>query len=229
MLDQQEPSTSTPTTHGNAVHRRSDNSDVDILTSNESDLPEQEPKPTSNAHKTTLECTILSTHSPVTAILLSRQAYILGLVAIFASMFIVAWSILCWTSRRPIGRGSYFCYGSTVCNYSERERNKQNARTLQYVADAQTVLSAVSLLTIPLTSTVCAAAAVPWLQSSGRGMSLRQLMTLADKGWTSPYIYTKLLRPSGWKRYGSSFIALSLLLNILGILSNALLKDHGFH
>lgn len=125
-------------------------------------------------------------------------------------MFIFAWSILCWTSKRPIGRSSYFCYEYNSCNFNEPERNKQNIRTLRYVADAQTVLSAVSLLTIPLTSAVCAAAAVPWLQSggrgrslqqlidypdkgswsqnaesNGRGLSLRQLTTMADKGWTS--------------------------------------------
>jgi len=47
-------------------------------------------------------------------------------------------------------------------------------------------------------------------------MSLRQIITLSDKGWTSPYIYYRLLTPTGWKRYGSSFISLALLLHALG-------------
>ncbi|KAK5083280.1 hypothetical protein LTR70_008229 [Exophiala xenobiotica] len=47
-------------------------------------------------------------------------------------------------------------------------------------------------------------------------MTLRQVITLADKGWTSPYIYYRLLAPTGWKRYGSSFIALALLLHAIG-------------
>lgn len=65
----------------------------------------------------------------------------------------------------------------------------QNLRTSWYITKAQTLLATVSLLTIPLTSAVCAAAVVPWLQQSGKDITLRQVITLSDKGWTSPYIY----------------------------------------
>ena len=42
-------------------------------------------------------------------------------------------------------------------------------------------------------------------------------MALADKGWTDPATYTRMfLTSKGWKRYGSSFLLLAILLNILG-------------
>ena len=148
---------------------------------------------------------------------LHRQAYIIWLVLVYAAMLVTAWSILIVTSRHPIGRSSYGCFDSkSYCRWSSSWLASQNARTTQYINNAQTLLSAVSLLTIPLTSAVCAAAVIPWWQEAGQSMSLRQVITLADKGWTSPYIYYRLLTPSGWKRYGSSFVALALLLHAIG-------------
>ena len=153
----------------------------------------------------------------VPAIYLPRQVYIIWLVLVYSSILCTAWIILAWTSKRPFGRSSYNCYDAAgYCRFQSEEQAYQNARTLRYIADAQTLLGVVALLTIPLTSAVCASAVVPWLQRRGQKMSVRQLMTLADKGWTSPYVYSKLVTMTGWKRYGSSFIALALLLNALG-------------
>lgn len=153
----------------------------------------------------------------VPAIYLPRQVYIIWLVLAYSAILCTAWIILAWTSKRPFGRSSYNCYNAAgYCRFQTEEQAYQNERTLRYIADAQTLLSAVALLTIPLTSAVCAAAVVPWLQRSGQNMSVRQLITLVDKGWTSPYVYSKLVSTSGWRRYGSSFIALALLLNALG-------------
>lgn len=154
---------------------------------------------------------------PVPTEHLHRQVYILWLVLAYAAMLCTAWIILAFASKRPFGRASYNCYDSSgQCQYSTALQALQNSRTQRLVADAQTLLSAVSLLTIPLTSAVCAAAAVPWMQHCGRDMSIRQTMALADKGWQSPYIYWRLLSWSGWKRYGSPFIGLALLLNAMG-------------
>lgn len=148
---------------------------------------------------------------------LHRQGYIIYLVLFYSAMLCTAWFILVLTSRHPLGRSSYGCFDSNnYCRENSEDLALQNERTSRYIRNAQTLLSAVSLLTIPLTSAVCAAAVVPWLQQSGQDMSLRQIMTLSDKGWTSPYVYYRLLRPAGWRRYGSSFIALALLLHALG-------------
>lgn len=73
-----------------------------------------------------------------------------------------------------------------------------------------------AVLTIPLTSAVCSKAAVIYVQRRGQRMlSLRQTMTLADKGWTEPEIFLKLMTGS-YKRYGSWFLLLAIAVHILG-------------
>lgn len=158
-----------------------------------------------------------TSHLKPTTIHLPRQIYIQMLVLAYAVMFVTGWAILAVTSRHPIGRKSYYCDSNTSDEcYSESLAKQINSRTQSFISNAQTILSAVSVLTIPLTSAVCAAAVVPWLQHSGKDISLRQLLTLADRGWTSPYVYSKLSTYSGWRRYGSAFLALSLVLHGLG-------------
>ncbi|MCJ1377755.1 hypothetical protein MMC17_000851 [Xylographa soralifera] len=75
-----------------------------------------------------------------------------------------------------------------------------------------------SVLVIPVTSAICSKAVVAYLQHNRRHfhLTLRQAITLADKGWTDPQLYGKLLTTSGWKRYGSSFLMTAMLLNLLG-------------
>jgi len=44
---------------------------------------------------------------------------------------------------------------------------------------------------------------------------MRQLMTLADRGWTDLDTVAKLIF-GGWKRYGSALLLMAILLNVLG-------------
>ncbi|KAL2008765.1 hypothetical protein VTN00DRAFT_6959 [Thermoascus crustaceus] len=86
---------------------------------------------------------------------------------------------------------------------------------------ARVIQSIVVVLTIPLTSAVCSSAAVIYVQrcrhASPSNFTIRQLMNLADKGWTDPTTYTRLLfKKGGWKCYGSGFLVLAVLLNVLG-------------
>ncbi|KAK5683196.1 hypothetical protein LTS10_004727 [Elasticomyces elasticus] len=81
---------------------------------------------------------------------------------------------------------------------------------------AQVMQSIVAVLTIPLTSAVCSKAAVAFLQQrTNSNISLRQTMALADRGWTDPMIYFKMLA-GGFKRYGTMFLLGATILNILG-------------
>jgi hypothetical protein len=91
----------------------------------------------------------------------------------------------------------------------------------QWYRTTRVVQSIVSVLTIPLTSTVCSSAAVVFVQHNRQsfGLSIRQVMTLADKGWLDPKTYVRifpLFTSSGWKRYGSSFLLVAIVLNIFG-------------
>lgn len=48
-------------------------------------------------------------------------------------------------------------------------------------------------------------------------MSMRKTMALADRGWTDPTTYVRILSgPDGYKRVGSVFLIVAMVLNILG-------------
>ncbi|KAK4610169.1 hypothetical protein CLAFUW4_14196 [Fulvia fulva] len=67
-----------------------------------------------------------------------------------------------------------------------------------------------------MSSAVCSKAAVGFMQRrQSRGMTLRQTMVLADKGWAVPELYWQLVTGS-FRRYGSSFLMLAISLIFLG-------------
>lgn len=155
---------------------------------------------------------------------LHRSAYVLILVLLYAGLAVFAWVVTCILTFRPITAKHYGAwifnkdndgYGSVSAKYipslfTKNQRWYRAARVLQ---------SIVSVLTIPLTSAVCSSAAVIFVQHNQKsfGLSIRQVMTLADKGWTDPATYARtFLTWKGWKRYGSSCLLLAMLLSILG-------------
>lgn len=147
---------------------------------------------------------------------LRRNPYIVLLTLGYAAIALFSWVALCILTHRPIrGPRSYGDLYKTPIRelphiFSLNERYFRAARFLQPVA---------SVLTIPLTSMVCSCAAVAFLQRQpsrgGHGPTLRQTMMLADKGWTDPVLISKLVA-GGWKRYGSVFLLMAMLLNLLG-------------
>lgn len=144
---------------------------------------------------------------------LRRTPYIPFLVLGYASIALSAWVVECILIYKPIGARSYDFkeYVSDISEiFSKSDRYLRSARTLQSVA---------SVLTIPLTSTICSCAAVAFLQRQpkrGRqGPTLRQSMVLADKSWMDPVLITKLVT-GGWKQYGSLFLLVAILLHLLG-------------
>ena len=75
-----------------------------------------------------------------------------------------------------------------------------------------------AVLTLPVASAVCASAAVVFVQrnASKSRLNIRQVMLLADRAWADPSIYGRaFLR---WKHYGSAFLLLAFILNVLGFL-----------
>ncbi|KAF8812036.1 hypothetical protein BYT27DRAFT_7088253 [Phlegmacium glaucopus] len=145
---------------------------------------------------------------------LHRSAYIPKLVLGYTALAIFAWVLTCILSHRPITTDHY---DISVHGYVNGTANIHSlfVENQRWFRVARVIQSIVTVLTIPLTSAVCSKAAVVFVQRQS-GLSLRQAMALADKGWTDPKLYAKLLFSSGLKRYGSSFLFLAILLNILG-------------
>jgi hypothetical protein len=90
-----------------------------------------------------------------------------------------AWITVCVLCYRPIPtkKSTYddsWCDGLEDCL---RDHDR-------WLRDANVIQSLVGMLTIPLTSAVCSSVAVIFVQRRQKELSLRQITTPADKGWT---------------------------------------------
>ena len=149
------------------------------------------------------------------AVALPRSSYIVWMVFIYASLALTAWILICLLTFKPLTAKRYG-FDTRERDYSSRLQAKFTKSEEIYRA-ARTVQAVVGVLTIPLTSAVCSAAAVVFAQAKrkDRKLTLRQTMTLADKGWNDPTTIAKLLSGRG-KRLTSSLLICALLLNLLG-------------
>jgi hypothetical protein len=75
-----------------------------------------------------------------------------------------------------------------------------------------------AVLTVPLSSSICAQAAVVYMQQRRkRGFTLRKSLALADRGWWDPYVLSRLFLRRGIEKYGSLFLVLCAVVCGLGI------------
>ena len=156
---------------------------------------------------------------------LSRSFFLLAPLTIYTFLILFAWVLTCKMTHRPMTAPSYGVTSDVssdyISGYSQKHRYSANNRWYTAIRFIQ---AGVTVLTLPLTTTICSYAAVVYLQHSSitsqsePNINLRQMMSLADRGWTDLTLYTKLLiRPfRNWKRYGSQFLAYAILLHILG-------------
>ena len=149
--------------------------------------------------------------------LLHRSSYALLLASLYAALAIFTWASTCILSFRPLSTNSY---GFNVNSYSKltylqiHRLYVTNDRVYEAIRIFQGI---VDILTIPVTSAVCAKAAVIFTQHSTAksALTLRQTMVLADNSWTDPEVVSKLFL-KGSKRYLSSFLVFAILLHVLG-------------
>lgn len=177
-------------------------------------LPPQDRQPSSSetsqrrhdddGHKT------FSTHS----VPLHRSGYIVLMVFLYASSALIAWALICVLAFKPINADYY---GFDVRDLQHSSLKSKFPRNEEIYRAARIVQTVVTIVTIPLTSAVCSSAAVVFAQSKkgDRRLTLRQMMTLADKGWTDPKTIVKLIFGRG-KQLGSSLFLFAVLLNLLG-------------
>jgi hypothetical protein len=103
------------------------------------------------------------------------------LFLVYAVFALFPWVTLCILNKRPSRServyGSYVSHGNAPW-YNISKEFYQAARRMQSFA---------TLLTIPVTTSICSTACVVYMQSSPlrRGLTLRQSMALADSDWLS--------------------------------------------
>lgn len=86
----------------------------------------------------------------------------------------------------------------------------------EWLQAAQLIHSVVAVLTLPLVSAVCSKAVVTFVQQQGQqDLTLRHTIVLADRGWSDPDIYVKLMT-GRYKKYGSKLLIFAIMLNIIG-------------
>lgn len=157
---------------------------------------------------------------------LYRSTYVLLLTLLYMGFAIFAWTVTCILSLRPITANHY---GAWIWDNNNNGYGASSPKHLQslYVKNenwfrtARVIQALVGVLTIPVTSAVCSAAAVVFVQRNGSrsDITIRKVMTLADKCWTDPPTYLRTfpyLVSKGWKRYGTSFLFLAMFLCLLG-------------
>jgi hypothetical protein len=153
--------------------------------------------------------------SSAPAVTLHRSGYIVFMVVIYASLALTAWILTCLLTFRPITT-KHYGYNVRV-SYSEPLLKAKYDKSEEVYRAARTVQAVVTVLTIPLTSAVCSAAAVIFAQSKRkeRHLTMRQMMALADKGWTDPTTIARLLTGRG-KKYSSLPLICAMLLILFG-------------
>lgn len=156
-------------------------------------------------------------HQPSTK--LFRSWMVLVLVISYAALAIFAWTVTCILSFRPIvGEKQYgFVYDPEAYDTLYVPGVQQSfVRNESWYRAARVIQSIVGVLTIPLTSAVFSSAAVIYVQQHRRtpGLTMRQLMALADRGWIGPSTLGRAV--TGWRRHGTSLLLVAILVTILG-------------
>ena len=144
---------------------------------------------------------------------IKKHSLALWLIVLYAFIAILSWTITCVLCYQPIGVPSYFDQSG---NYS-----KSHYETTDNWRKAASVgLSILGVISIPVTSAICAKAAAVYCQRRSDAnvptQSLRQMLALADKGWSDSSTLLDVVRPSTSRRTSSPLLILSAGLVAIG-------------
>jgi hypothetical protein len=134
----------------------------------------------------------------------------------FAAMVIYSWVILAVLSFHPVSTHSWEAHTDEFNRYPEKMPNYTMDGNLY--RSARIIQSIASVLILPLTSAVCAYAAVIFVQKQkeNSSMTMRQVMNLADRRWMDGSLVRDIISGS-WKQHGSAFLALAIFAHFLAL------------
>ncbi|QIW94513.1 hypothetical protein AMS68_000031 [Peltaster fructicola] len=138
----------------------------------------------------------------------------------YIGLFLFAWIVLCLLAYKPITTKSYGVLlsndGSSDQDYRDGGYRTMYKQSERWFRAARVIHVVVAVLTLPVVSIACAAAAAVYVQRRGSKWTLRQTMALADRAWQSPTLAARAL--VSFKRYASVFLLMALALNALGLI-----------
>ena len=138
---------------------------------------------------------------------------VLFIYFLYSAIAITSWTFLCILVHKPIGVPTYF--DQTGLYY----QSKYEASN-RYRKAATFGMAVISAIGIPVTSAVAARAAAVYTQKNSRSkvprLSLRQMLALADKGWSGFNQAWTCLKPGMSHRVRSPLLLFSFLLVAVG-------------
>jgi hypothetical protein len=168
------------------------------------------PKVANATHEriTASRATSMTAHEPVIR-LLRTSLWPLIVFAAYAALTLFTWVVFCLASTRLVGTKQDYMHNRVY----RKELISLVTKHSNFIRAAQIVQAVTALLTIPITSAICSMALVAFIQTGSlrTRMSLRQTMALADQGWISPKIWTKVFK------VGSLPLYLAFGLTLLGM------------
>jgi len=147
-----------------------------------------------------------------------RSGYLVAISLLYGTAALFSWVVICILVHKPFGAQQYGAsivngdgWGTWLGTTAQAQAPYLNSQ--YYYRIASVVQSVVTTITLPLTSSVCAWAAVHFVQQNQQ-LTMRGTIALADKAWSDPRVIATL--PWCWRHYGSSFLLVSIFLNVLG-------------
>lgn len=156
-----------------------------------------------------------------------RSTYVVWIVLFYAFLVLYSWIVLCKLTYRPI-TANHYGYRKQDTHYAHADYAQSfYQRNMRWYKSAQVIQSIATVLTIPLTSAVCSHAVVVYLQhctgEQTPNVTLRQMLVLTDKGWTSIVTFFHLVTGK-WRRYSSPFLVWAIFLHLIGAIISPLLQ-----
>jgi hypothetical protein len=145
---------------------------------------------------------------------LHRSGLIALITVLFTALAVYAWVILAILSFRPISTSSW----EENASYANRHYIHHDwAFDTRLYRSARVIQSILTVIILPWTSAVCAHAAVIFMQhqKDSMGLTMRQVMALADRRWLDFSLLSDILR-GAWKKHGSLLLLLAIILHFLG-------------
>ena len=140
---------------------------------------------------------------------LQRHSLGLWLVLVYSVLTTFTWIITCVLCYRPVTIPTYYDPDSdyTRAQYDSNDLWRRGAKV------ASALLGSI---TIPATSAICAKVTVVYCQKNSsphnQMLTMRQMLALADKGWSDIQTLLDIMRPSTSRRTRSTLLITSALL-----------------
>ncbi|RLL98917.1 hypothetical protein CFD26_106193 [Aspergillus turcosus] len=144
---------------------------------------------------------------------LHRSANVFLPTLLYVALAIYAWTAIVYLSFRPMSVKSW---DANLSDHFSYPKSLDYAPNEGIYRSAVVIRTLIVVITLPWLSAVCASAAVIYVQNqkTANSLRMRQVTNLADRRWLDISLY-KALVFGGWKKHGSTFLVLAIILNLI--------------